>query len=265
LEPLRPRAARMKTWDPLEFDRAVQQDVERVRAPKGDHKLRAKPAPVESAKPEQSTGLGEWNAGQDVDPPPPRGWLLGNSFCRRNLSSLLGGGGTGKTALRYLQAMALATGRNLTGEHVFQRARVLIISLEDDAAELRRRILAARLHHNVLLHELDGWLFLAAPGSSAGKLMAPDPRSGTPIVGELAANIEAAITRNGIGLVILDPLIKAHSLDENRNVEMDAVVQLLTNLAAKLDIALDLPHHVSKGPSEPGNANRGRGASATKD
>jgi RecA-family ATPase len=90
------------------------------------------------------------------------------------MSSLFGDGGVGKTALRYAQALSLAIGRALTGEHVFQRCRVLIISLEDDTKELRRRILAARLHHNISLAELDGWLFLAAPGAKAGKLMVAD-------------------------------------------------------------------------------------------
>jgi len=89
------------------------------------------------------TGLGEWNAALDVDPPPPRAWLLGNTFCRTFLSSIIGGGGVGKTALRYAQALSLSTGRKLTGEHVFQRCRVLIVSLEDDDKELRRRIRAA--------------------------------------------------------------------------------------------------------------------------
>src|SRR6516225_5933737 len=76
------------------------------------------PAPQPQPQPE---GLGEWNAADDVDLPPPRGWLLGNTFCRTFLSSVIGAGGSGKTALRYAQALSLATGRNLTGEHLFQR------------------------------------------------------------------------------------------------------------------------------------------------
>jgi AAA domain len=76
--------------------------------------------------------LGEWDAGDDHESIPPRGWLLGNVFCRRFVSSLLADGGVGKTALRYAQLMSLAIGRSLTGEHVFQRCRVLIVSLEDD-------------------------------------------------------------------------------------------------------------------------------------
>src|SRR5215216_3147130 len=81
-----------------------------------------------------NAGLGEWDAGDDTGLPPPRGWLLGNIFCRGFLSSLLGDGAVGKTALRYAQYLSLATGRALTGEHVFQRCRVLIVSLEDDPA-----------------------------------------------------------------------------------------------------------------------------------
>jgi hypothetical protein len=44
-----------------------------------------------------------------------RGWLLGNALCRKLISSLLGNGGVGKSALRYLQAISLATGCELTG------------------------------------------------------------------------------------------------------------------------------------------------------
>jgi RecA-family ATPase len=74
--------------------------------------------------------LGEWDAGDDTELPSPRGWLLGNIFCRRFMSSLIADGGVGKTALRYAQLMSCAIGRSLTGEHVFQRCRVLIVSLE---------------------------------------------------------------------------------------------------------------------------------------
>ena len=53
--------------------------------------------------------------------------------------------------MRYAQYLSLVTGKPLTGEHVFQPCRVLVVSLEDDADELRRRILAARWHHGIEL------------------------------------------------------------------------------------------------------------------
>ena len=49
------------------------------------------------------------DAGDDLEKPPPREWLLGNIFARKFLSSLFGDGGIGKTALRYAQYMSLAT------------------------------------------------------------------------------------------------------------------------------------------------------------
>jgi hypothetical protein len=213
---------------------------------------------------EEAATLAIWNAGDDVDKPPPRGWLLGNVFARSFLSALLADGGTGKTALRYAQYLSLAIGRSLTGEHVFQRCRVLIVSLEDDAREIRRRILAARLHHRIDLSELDGWLFLSAPGAAAGKLMTAD-KKGRLRRGALAALLETAIDANKIDLLALDPFIKTHSMEENSNSAIDDVVQVLTDLAAKYDIAVDAPHHTSKGTADPGNANRGRGAGAMKD
>ncbi len=208
-----------------------------------------------------SRGLNVWNAGHDVELPPPRGWLLGNSFCREFLSSLLGNGGVGKTALRILQALALATGRNLTGEHIFERVRVLLVSLEDGAKELRRRILAARLHYDIPLADLDGWLFLAAPGGDAGKLMIAG-KHGHAMVGELAGYLEAEIITHSIGLLMIDPFVKTHGIPENDNTGMDSVAQLLTDLAIRFNIAIDVPHHISKGQAEPGNADRGRGASS---
>jgi AAA domain len=205
--------------------------------------------------------LDEWDAGDDSEIPPPRGWLLGNVFCRGFMSSLLGDGATGKTALRIAQLMSLAIGRSLTGDHVFQRCRVLIVSFEDDERELKRKVLAARIHHDVQREELKGWLFLSTPGAGVGKLMTTE-KYGRLVRGSLAQHLEDAIVARKIDVVSLDPFVKTHSVDENNNSAIDDVVQIMTDLAAKYDIAIDAPHHTSKGTAEPGNASRGRGASA---
>lgn len=209
--------------------------------------------------------LSECDAGEDTELPPPRGWLLGSVFARCFLSALLADGATGKTALRYVQYLSLAIGRSLTGEHVFERCRVLIVSLEDDIKELRRRILAARLHHKIDLDEVRGRLFYAAPGRAAGKLLELD-KKGRTLRGELASTIEQVIVKRKIDLVALDPFVKTHSVEENSNSAIDDVVQILTDLAAEYDLAVDTSHHTAKGMvAEPGNANRGRGATAMKD
>jgi len=102
---------------------------------------------------------------------------------------------------------------------------------------------------------------LAAPGGKAGKLMATDIK-GRPALGKLGPNLEATIIARKIDLVMIDPFIKSHAVEENLNSAIDGVAQLLTDLATKHNIAVDAPHHVSKGQMAPGEADRGRGASA---
>src|SRR5215467_1093855 len=112
---------------------------------------------------DEVVGLDEWDAGDDPGPIPPRQWLLGNQFCRGFISSVVAAGGTGKSALRLLQFISMATGRSLCGQHVFRRCRVLLISLEDDRDELQRRIKAVLDHYGIERSELKGWLFCASP------------------------------------------------------------------------------------------------------
>ena len=152
-------------------------------------------------------------------------WLLGTTFCRTFLSSLLAAGGVGKTALRYPQFLSLATGRNLTGEHVHLRCRVLVIFLEDAENELKRRMLALMKYHGISHDDVKGWLFVSAPGRSAGKLLEADPVTRRTLVGALAANIEAAIARRKPDLVSLDPFVKCHSAEENNNTVIDEVAK----------------------------------------
>ena len=214
-------------------------------------------------KPEPPADLGIWDASDDTGQIEPRGWLLGNVFCRRTISALIAEGAAGKTALRTAQILSLATGRNLTGDYVFRRCRVLFILLEDDELELKRRIRAACILHGIEQSELKGWLFLSAPGRRGGKLMQLE--QGRPEVGQMAGLIEEAVKERDIDLVVMDPFIKSHALEENRNDEIDEVMALMADIAAKHNIAIDTVHHVAKGLSDPGNANRGRGASAMKD
>jgi hypothetical protein len=205
--------------------------------------------------------LGIWDAGEDDYNIPPRGWLLGNTFCRRFTSSLIADGAVGKTAVRIAQLMSLATGRSLTGEHVFIRCNVLIISLEDDKDELRRRVYAVLRHHKVKPAEVQGRLFLAAPKG----LRLAEMKSGAPAAGILESLLRDAITQHGIDMVSLDPFVKSHGLPENDNSAIDFVCTLLAKIAIDYDCGVDFLHHTKKGTGEAGDADRGRGASAAKD
>ncbi|MGY4351233.1 hypothetical protein ACVWXM_007726 [Bradyrhizobium sp. GM7.3] len=210
---------------------------------------------------QQHQGLNEWDAGDFVDMPPPREWLLGNQFCRRFLSGLLAPGATGKTALRTLQYLALATGRPLTDQHVFKRSRVLLLSMEDDDSELQRRLAAARIHHDIKPEDLKGWLFCATPKG----IRFADMKDGGMVRGPLEAMLRQVISERRIDLVGLDPFVKLHGMDENSNTAINFVSELLVKLAIDMNIAVDVPHHTKKGLQTAGDADAGRGASAARD
>src|SRR5262249_46470686 len=153
-----------------------------------------------------ASGLNEWDAGDEPGTIPPRQWLLGNQFCRGFISSIVAAGGAGKSALRLLQFISMATGRPLCGQHVFRRCRVLLISLEDDSRELQRRIKAALDFYGIDRAELKGWLFCASP--KLAKLAEMKDRTRT--IGPLEQQIKDAIKRRNPDITSLDPFIKTH-------------------------------------------------------
>jgi hypothetical protein len=210
---------------------------------------------------QHANSLGEWDAGNAPGAISPRQWLLGNQFCRSFISSIVAAGGTGKTALRLLQFISLATGRPLCGQRVFRRCRVLLISLEDDSDELQRRIEAVLLHYGIPRSELKGWLYCANP--KLAKLA--EIKNKTRTVGPLEQQIRDAISRCEPDIISLDPFVKTHALQENDSGDMDFVSDLLAQLAVEFDVAIDAPHHVHKGQLTPGDADSRRGSSGIRD
>jgi AAA domain len=204
-----------------------------------------------------------WDAGDDPGVIQPRGWLSATQFCRQFLSLLIAPGGTGKTALRYLQAIELAreTMDTITGFKKFQRCKVLIVGLEDGRKEMDRRIEAALIHHRIGRAEIKAHLFCWSP---KGMKLA-EMKGGSRQIGELERRLRGKIERLGIHLVMVDPLIKAHGLDENSNENMEFVCELLTKLSIEFNIAVDTSQHTRKGTLVAGDADNARGASATRD
>jgi RecA-family ATPase len=202
--------------------------------------------------------------GVDISNIPPRQRLLGWTFCREFFSGLAGAGGTGKTALRLAQCLSVAIGRPLTDETVFKRTKVLAIGLEDSRDEYRRRQAACVLHHKIDPADTKGWFRWLTVTNRGGKIVAIGP-NGNVMPGTLAGVIEAAINKFDIGLVHFDPFVKAHGLPENDNRLIDEVMTIITSIAARHGVAMDATFHVPKGPTDPGNADKFRGASSARD
>lgn len=250
--------------DQAEKHERLRQGLERVRREDAgeDEGADRQPEPTLLSGPRLKTWLASDIVAAKL---PRREFLLGRTFARTFVGSVFAEGGTGKTTLVIAQALAMASGRDLTGEKVHQRCRPLLICFEDDADELNRRVAAAMIHHQIDPDDIKDRLHLSVLNRSDGKLMVIHPETRQPIPGLLAPALEALITKIQADVVILDPLKKIHGVEENNNDHMDAVAQVLTDMASKLNIAISVPHHMTKGAADPGNADRGRGASALKD
>jgi hypothetical protein len=204
--------------------------------------------------------LQEHDLGNSATEIPPRRLLLGTTFCRGVVSGMIGAGDLGKTAVRIAQGLSVAMGKRLSGEHVFQQVPVLYVTLEDDAIELRRRVWAAILHHELDPAEVKRWFHLFTPSHPSLRLGSLNTYRQFKR-GFLRGQLEQQIEYYSAGLVIIDPLIKAHQVPENSNEFMDLIVGQLAELAQKYDCDMDFCHHVAKG-SEAGNAEASRGATA---
>lgn len=193
----------------------------------------------------------------------PRQWLYGTALQRRYTTILVAAGGTGKSQLALGMALDLASGRKLFGFHIFERAPVWILNLEDDEDELDRRIAAFRMVHNIAWSELDNYLFVHSGRERPVCMARVDPEDGTTIMFPDKDEMIACIRAGNIGLIVIDPFIRSHQLDENSNPQMDAAVAAWNDIAELTGCSILLVHHVRKGIG--GTIEAARGAKALTD
>jgi hypothetical protein len=195
---------------------------------------------------------------------PPREWLYGAFLVRRFVSVLAAPGGAGKSALAMGQAVALASGRPILGERVHQSAPAWIINLEDPLDELNRRLAACLRLHRLADAEIAGRVFLHS-GRERRVCMAALDADGVSVTRPDQEAVTAAAREKGIGLIVVDPFVKSHALDENSNPHMDAAATAWAEVAEQTGAAVLLVHHVRKLGGATVDVEATRGAKALTD
>ena len=193
----------------------------------------------------------------------PREWLYGTRLIRRFVSVLAAPGGAGKSALALGQAVALATGRPILGEPVHHPAPAWLLDLEDPQEETHRRLAACLRLHNLPDEAVRGRLYLHAGRARRLCIAALAEGQGLAFP-DRDAVAEAALAR-GIGLIVVDPFVKSHALDENSNPHMDAAAAAWADVAERTGAAVLLIHHVRKLGGGPLDLEAARGAKALTD
>jgi AAA domain len=178
---------------------------------------------------------------------PRRQWLYGRHYIRRFVSGTVATGGMGKSALALVEAVAMATSRDLLGHHSRGKFRVWYINLEDPLDEIERRIGGILLRYGIAPEEIEGQLFIDS-GRDRDFALVTTTRNGVEVQEELCAEIEAEIKARGIDVLIIDPLISALRIAENDNNAMDVAIKRLARIAENTNCAVELLHHTRKGP-----------------
>jgi hypothetical protein len=193
----------------------------------------------------------------------PREWVYGHFLIRRFVSVLGAPGGTGKTAYAIAVALSVALGRPLVEEPVHSPGPVWIYNLEDPRDEVLRRVQAALIAHRIPATDLASRLYLDS-GREQPLILATRLPDGSTVATPLVQALIAELTRRQVRLLIVDPFVKSHRLEENRNEQVDFAATLWSQVADAAGCAILLVHHFRKGGIA-GDADAFRGASALVD
>jgi hypothetical protein len=194
-------------------------------------------------------------------------FLYGKHHMRGVVTGTVAPGGSGKSSYSMVEAVAMASGRDLLGEVPVERIRVWYHGGEDPMKILKLRLAAICIHYGIPIEELCGWLFMTS-GTEFPLRVAVEGYTKLDINHVLLARIGEEIERNEISCVIFDPFVKMHRISEQDNNRIDQIASEFGALADKYQCAIDLVHHTRKRP--PGStAELGvddtRGAGALKD
>lgn len=197
---------------------------------------------------------------------PRRRWVLGRMLLRRAVTVMVAPPGVGKSTLSIEQAVAVATGREITNLAVHESARVWLYNNEDDLDELKRRLAAVLEFWRIPFAEIRGRVALNS-GADRPLLVATRDSAGNVL---RRPDVDACIEhvrRHAIGVLVVDPFVETHAADENSNDQMKAVAAMFREIAQKGDCSVLLVHHTAKPPQgssdgHAGNMNTARGASA---
>lgn len=194
---------------------------------------------------------------------PPRPWVIPGVLLSGYTHMLVAPGGSGKSLFTLQLAITLATGQQWGEMTPRKRCRTLVINVEDDMQEQRRRLAAARRVMGKDVAELRGMIALAEDPESIIVARA-DPNRKTVVSTPVVDVLRRYIIDNDIGVLIVDPFAETFEGDENSNSEVKWAMRIWRDeIARATGCAVYLVHHTTKGNENgAGNADIVRGAGA---
>jgi hypothetical protein len=253
--------ATMGRWDDADFVEEAKKP-----APEGD-------GPGRASEPPRDTGVNNAEIDARAIPLvsafpideahlPVRDWSVPGLLLKRNLTVLVAPPGSGKSLLTLQWSIAVALGMEWGGWSPRKPEKVLIVNIEDDIDEMRRRLVAAARTMGVDPAGLEGRILLIDNPESV-VIARTDSRTKTVIRTPLVEKLIATILAEDIGVVVADPFAETFEGDENSNSEVKWAGILWREVARRARCCLLLVHHTKKyagGMAGEADASRGGGA-----
>jgi hypothetical protein len=196
-----------------------------------------------------------------IHDPRPQEWVANGILLRGAVSMVFGPPNQGKSLLLTAWTVALALGASWGGLKQDQPRRVLTLFAEEDDQAQSRRLGAAALALHATAGDLDGQVYrLVCKG--VGTLLAAEWGSRNLTETQGWAELVHAVRTVRPDVLVLDPLIELHNVEENDNTQTKAVIARFRSLAQTFNLAVVLSHHTRKGEVTPGSLDMARGASA---
>jgi hypothetical protein len=193
---------------------------------------------------------------------PPRDILYGRHYFRKFIGTTVAPGGLGKSSLILAEALAMVTGQPILGDEPKHPLGVWYWNGEDPMEELQRRVAATCLHYRIRPEHLGDRLYVNS-GRDSEIIVAREERNGLTICTPVVDAIVDQIRDLKIDVLIIDPFVASHRVNENDNQLIESVMQQWLRVAEEGHCAVELVHHVRK--SQTGGettAEDGRGAAA---
>lgn len=166
-------------------------------------------------------------------------WLVDSLWSHQAVGFVAGQPKLGKTWLALDLALSVATGTPCLDTYaVAEPGGVLVYLAEDPPAAVRQRLAGLCRHRGLDLETVAVHVITAA----SLRLDRGDDRQ----------RLEEVVGRLRPRLLVLDPLVRLHRLDENRSDEVSELLSFLRALQRAHDLAIVVVHHMRKGGARRG-------------
>lgn len=176
-------------------------------------------------------------------------WLVEDLWSAAAVGLIGGAPKLGKSWLGLDLALSVASGTPCLGRYRISRPGPVLVYLAEDPIDMvRRRVQAMAAHRHLTLDNLDVHVI------TAQRLRLDDPQDRD----RLFETVRIIQPR----LLLLDPLVRMHRMNENDATEMAELLGGLRELQKRFDVAVAVVHHTRKCGAAPAQAGQGlRGSS----